>query len=114
MELAHQLYLILIHKLFAISSKQNIMSKTVEIKEYTDPDTGDTFKALYFNGEVFDWYIDKDELNKAKTFAKGNQVRNRAVVGDVIQFFMQCLREALGREISLKELNEAIRKGAIE
>ena len=86
----------------------------LEIKDHIDPNSKETYKAIFVDGKLFDWYIDKDELNKAKRFSRGNEARNRVVVGDVIQFFMECFREFLGKEISLQEVNKAIRTGELE
>jgi hypothetical protein len=87
------------------------MSKiTVEIQEAVD-DSGQTVRALSLNGEVFDFGLDEDDLKKAKQFCGKDPFFTRSVHGDIRHYFLLSLSEIVGRELTIKEVNEAIEEG---
>ena len=90
------------------------MGWKVEIREVVDSETDAKYKALFFNGEMFDWGMEPDELKRAQKFCGQDPFLRKSVHGDLCRFFLQCLSEVLEREITIKEVNTAIEQGYLE
>jgi hypothetical protein len=86
----------------------------VEIREVYDPDTEQKYRALYFDGALFDWGMDPVELHRAKSFCDNDPFLKKSTHGDICRYFLQCLSEVFEREVTLKELNTAIKQGHID
>ena len=88
--------------------------KTIEIQPHEDSDFKKPYNALFVDGELFDWGIPQHELDKAKKFAGQDIFLKRTVHGDIQRYFLNCLSEFLGQEITIQELNEALEKGCLD
>lgn len=88
--------------------------KKVEVKSWLDPEKNKTVNAIFVDDEVFDWGLVEDGLRRARQYVKKNPLMEKAVYGDIQNHFVNSFSEFLGRPISLKEINEAIKKGHIE
>ena len=86
----------------------------VEIHEVYDPDTEKKYRALYFDGALFDWGMDPLELRQAKSFCDNDPFLKKSIHGDICKHFLNCLSEVFERKVTLKELNAAIKQGYIE
>ena len=62
---------------------------------------------------MFDWGIEEEALQEAKKFAGEDASIKKAIHGDIKKFFLDSLSEFLGREVTLKEVNEAVESGYI-
>lgn len=86
----------------------------ITICEVYNPETEDRYNALYIDGEFFDWGLEQEEINKAKNFCGEDNFFHKTIHGDICQHFTQCISEVLERDVSIKEINEAIEKGYID
>jgi alpha-L-arabinofuranosidase len=80
----------------------------IEIKNHENQ------KVLFINNEMFDWQIEEEELDDAVKFANNDEKVKKAIKADIQNFFLSCLSEVVGQNITLKELNDAIEKGCLE
>ncbi len=78
----------------------------IEIQNY------DNGKALFIDGEVFDWNIDILEIEKAHQTCKDPAFR-RALHAKIQNHFLMCFETFIGKRYSLNEIVEAIEKGEI-
>jgi len=85
----------------------------LEIKEYHDPETDDVYDAIFVDGIVFDWGMDQNSLRQAKTLAESNPTLQQSINDNIQHHFVESFSEFLGREITLGEINEAIKSGVI-
>jgi len=90
------------------------MRYKVEILEVYDPETEEKYRALYFNGTLFDWGINPTELNHAKSFCYNDPFLKKTVHGDICKYFLQCLSEVLEKKVTITEINQAIENGYID
>ena len=90
------------------------MKKTITISETTHPETKEKYKALYIDGQMFDWYVDRESLAEAKKFAQNDPFIKKSIYADIQSHFMQSFCDFIGRKISLKDLNESLIKGTID
>lgn len=88
------------------------MSKTLTISEIIT-DEGETQRAIFVDGELFDWGIDPKELKKATRFAQDDASIKKAIHGDVQKFFVDSFCEFVDKKMTLKEINDAIESGTI-
>ena len=86
----------------------------VEIRKVYDPETEQEYRALYFDGALFDWGMDPVELQRAKSFCDNDPFLKKSTHGDICRYFLQCLSEVLERDISLTEVNQAIKSEYID
>ncbi len=84
--------------------------KKIEILNYFDE--GKEIKALFVDGEVFDWNINIFEIEKANQACKDAESR-RAIHANVQNHFLMCFETFMGKKYELKEIVEAIEKGEI-
>jgi hypothetical protein len=85
-----------------------------EIQEVVDPDTEERYRALAINGEVFDWGLEKEDMESAKKMCGSDPFLKKSLHGDICRHFITCLSEFLGKEITLKQVNEALEQGYLE
>lgn len=91
------------------------MSKVkIEIKKFYSDDACKEINALYVNKEAFDYLIDEESLKKAKAYCEQGENYKRSVHGDIVRHFLGSFSTFIGREVSLKELLQAIKEGEIE
>lgn len=89
------------------------MKKSFVVTQYYDPDTKQNQKVIFVDEEMFDWGIEEEALQEAKKFAAGDPSIKKAIHGDIKSFFLDSLSEFLGKEVTLKDVNEAIESGYI-
>lgn len=87
--------------------------KTIEIKQHNDPDFKEPYNAIFIDGELFDWGMKQSELDKAKKFAGQDIFLKRTMHGDIQRYFLECLSQFAKQDITIQELNEALKKGQL-
>jgi hypothetical protein len=75
----------------------------IEIKQHNG------YKALFVDGQLFDWEMDTDSLLKAKKFCAENATLKKSVEGDIQKHFLESFSEFIGHPITLNEVIELIR-----
>ena len=85
----------------------------LDIKEHQDEEVG-SYRAIFVDGELFDWGINPQELHTAKSFIIQHPEMRKSVMGDIERHFVSCFSEFLGRDITLAEINKALETGEIE
>lgn len=85
----------------------------LEIKEYHDPETGEVYDAIFVDGMAFNWGMDKDSLRQARRLAESNPTLQQSIYDNIQIHFVESFSEFLGREITLQEINEAIKNGVV-
>lgn len=85
----------------------------IEIQSHTDEETGEEYRALFVDGILFDWGLDKTSLQEARTLSESNPTIQKSVQGNIQQHFLESFSEFLGRKITLLEVNVAIETGKI-
>ena len=86
----------------------------LDIKNYKDEETGLEYRAIFVDGELFDWGIDPQQLQTAKAFIAQNPEMRKSVMGDIERHFVSCFSEFLERDITLAEINRALETGEIK
>ena len=74
----------------------------------------DGMKILAVDNEGFDWGIDEEGLKKAALKIKKDPHMREMYVGNIQKHFIKSMSEFLGKEVTLKEVNDAIESGSIE
>ena len=69
--------------------------------------------VIVTGGDVFDWGLDDDSIDHANRFSS-NKDTMKAIHADIRKYFLESLGEYLGFEVSMKEVNEALRTGYID
>lgn len=87
---------------------------TLTIEETFDDEHQKYVRVLAVDDEVFDWGMDKASLDQVKAMVRNHPDLIGTVSCDIINHFLACFSEFIGRDITLAELNEAIRLGYIE
>jgi len=85
-----------------------------EIQEVYDPDTQAQYRVLVINGEVFDWGVNDSDLANAKKLCGNDPFFKKSIQGDICRFFLNCLSEVLETEVTLGQVNEALKQGYLE
>ena len=85
----------------------------VEIKNYQDEDTGNECRGIFVERELFDWGLEEKDLKMAKTLIKQEPLMRKSVMGDIQSHFVACFSEFIGCEVTLVQINEALRTGEI-
>jgi hypothetical protein len=81
--------------------------KFIEIKDHNG------YRAIFVDGELFDWEMDLDGLQEAKKFHSGNPILKKSIEGDIQTHFLQSFSEFIGHSITLNEVVEGIRNGKL-
>lgn len=68
---------------------------------------------IYIDGEEFDWGLEDEEIMEANKHV-GNPEFMRAIHNDIMSHFLNSLQEVLGFRPTMKQVNEAIKKGHIQ
>ena len=70
--------------------------------------------VIFINDESFDWQIEEDDLEEAIRFADNNTEVKKAIHADIKNFFLDCVNQVLNKEVTLKQINDALENGYIE
>lgn len=89
------------------------MKLKVEIKEAVD-DRGNPQKAIYVQGNYFDWGVELDDLREAAVRSSNSPVVRKGIMGSLREHFVQSFSEFVRKEVTLKEIIDAIEAGEIE
>lgn len=87
--------------------------KKIEIKDFHDLETGKHLRVLFVDDNVFDWNIDLAEIEKARQACKDMAAR-RAIHANIQDHFLRCFEVFMGKQYTLREINEAIERGSID
>jgi len=85
----------------------------VEIRTHQDEETGDEYRAIFVENELFDWGLDPVSLRRAKILARREPLMKRSVMGDIQKHFVECFSEFVGRSVTLEEVNRALETGEL-
>jgi len=69
--------------------------------------------VIVVDDEVFDWGLDDGSISHANRFSS-NKETMRAIHDDIRKYFLESLGEQLGFEVSMRDVNEALRVGYID
>jgi hypothetical protein len=84
-------------------SKKEIKIITIQEKNY-----------LMADSEVFDWDIESTELDKMRVQIKNDPYMRDNFIGSIFKNLTDCFSQFIGKNVTLKEINELIEKGFIE
>ena len=84
-------------------SKKEIKIITVQEKNY-----------LVVGNEGFDWAIEPEELDRIRVQIKNDPYMKENFIGSVFKNLTDCFSQFIGKNVTLKEMNELIEKGFIE
>ena len=90
------------------------MKVKIKIKHEYSEDADAEINVLYIDGHLFDYLIETKSLKKAKLYCNDNPNLKKSIHGDIQKHFLACLSEFIGREVTIQEVNNSIRKGEIE
>lgn len=71
-------------------------------------------KILVVDNEAFDWGLDEDTYQKAKFAIKNDPLMKENFIGNIQKYFVDAFSEFVGKEMTLKEINDAIEKGFLD
>jgi len=84
------------------------MRKKIAIHEHQG------MRILAVDNEAFDWGLNEEQYKKAQFVIKNDPEMKENYVGDIQKHFIKSMSEFLGKQVTLKEINDAIEKGFIE
>jgi hypothetical protein len=87
--------------------------RKLEIIQIHSEELNKSVNALSIDGDLFDWGMDPEEFQHTKKLMKHHRELKESVILSLANHFTECFSEFIGREITLEELNEAIKKGEI-
>ena len=90
------------------------MKRTLTVSEVSHAETGEKYNAIFIDGQMFDWYIDRESLDEAKRFAQNDPIIKKSIYADIQSHFMHSFCEFIGKKVTLEELNEALMTGRID
>ncbi len=64
--------------------------------------------AIYVDGNLFDFEMDEEGLRKGLAYTS-----KEAIESDVQKYFTESFSDFVGKEMTLKEINDAIEKGEL-
>lgn len=71
---------------------------------------GSVEREVWIGGEKFDWSVDVTSFHEA---VKMGPMYKKAVQADIVKHFVDSVSDFLGRRVTMKEVNEATKKGWI-
>lgn len=88
--------------------------KIIQITTIPSEEFDKNVNALSVDGEAFDWGMDLDSFNQAKSVMSQHQELRESVALSLLGHFCESFSEFVGKTMTLDEINEAIEKGYIE
>lgn len=70
-------------------------------------------KMLAVDKEIFDWGLEKEDIDKLKFICSKDPHLTESYVGNIKKHFISSFSEIIGQQVTLKEINDAIEKGEI-
>ena len=89
------------------------MKLKIEVKQCKD-DRGNEQKGIFVQGNYFDWGVEPDQLREAASRAENSPVIRKGILGSLREHFVQSFSEFIRKEVTLKEIIQAIETGEIE
>jgi hypothetical protein len=89
------------------------MPNTIKIVKIKSSEAGKEINMLVVGNEVFDWGIDDKSLIQTKKMIDQRPDMRESISMSIINHFVECFGEFLGREVTLPEIVSAINKGEI-
>lgn len=71
-------------------------------------------KYIILDNEGFDWEIEPGQLKKVEISIKNDPAMKENFIGNMLNHFVTCFSDFLGKNVSLKDINDALEKGYIE
>jgi len=71
---------------------------------------GSVEREVWIGGEKFDWSMDVTSFHEA---VKMGPMYKKAVQADIVKHFVDSVSDFLGRKVTMKEVNEATKRGWI-
>jgi len=90
------------------------MKSKLQIRKVYSEECKQEINALYVDDDLFDYLLDEASLRQAKTYCNDNPHLKKAVHGDILNHFLECFKEFVGREVKLTELLQCIKEGEID
>jgi hypothetical protein len=87
--------------------------KKIELVKIYSEDFQKEVTMVSVDGEVFDWGIDPNALVQAKVTISNHNELSESIVLSMIDHFLECFSEFIGRDINLEEFNNAVREGKL-
>lgn len=69
---------------------------------------------IILDNEGFDWEIDPKQLRMVEISIGNDPNMKESFIGNMLNHFVSCFSEFLGKKVSLKEINDALEKGYID
>ena len=69
---------------------------------------------IILDNEGFDWEIDPKQLRLVEISIGNDPAMKESFIGNMLNHFVTCFSDFLGKKVSLKEINDALEKGCIE
>ena len=84
----------------------------IEIKEFFDQDAGKKCKGIFVGNELFDWsFGSESQRNAVRDSEKYIHAMHHVRIKE---HFVKSFSEFVGREVTLKQINKAIKVGYLE
>lgn len=71
---------------------------------------GSVEREIWIDGEKFDWSVDITSFHEA---VKMGPMYKKAVQKSIVEHFVNSVSDVLGRKVTMKEVNEATKRGWI-
>jgi hypothetical protein len=68
---------------------------------------------IVVDNEAFDWEVEPEQLRHAEFKIKNDPLMKESFIGNIFSHMAGCFSEFIGKQVSLKEINDAIEKGYI-
>lgn len=88
--------------------------RKIEIVQIHSEEMNKTVNAISVDGLVFDWCMEPDQFNHAKSLIEHHKGMKESIILSITNHFLESFCEFIGQKITLNELNKAIMNGQIE
>ena len=85
-----------------------------EIGTYYDKVQDKSIPCVVIDGKAFGWGVMPDSLAKARAAIKADPTVKNAIMMGLHSHFIKNLSKTLGRDITIKQVNDAIDSGKLE
>lgn len=89
------------------------MPSTIKIVKIKSDEVGKDINIIVVGNEAFDWGIDEVSLVRTKKMIDQRPDMRESISMSIINHFVDCFSEFIGREVTLPEIVSAIKKGEI-
>jgi hypothetical protein len=71
-------------------------------------------RIIVVGNEAFDWGVDERDFKTARVKSRNDPALKENFLGSIEKHFVNCFSEFVGRQVTLKEINQALEQGWIE